>query len=166
MAAPVRITGRGAAEEEIVRGMSDHATEKTTIASDAAAIRAVLLDFARYPEWVRDLKEVEVLGTDDDGRASAVRFRAAAMGRSTSYTLQYEYPSDDVIAWTLVEGDIMRTLDGHYTLTPNGQSTDVDYELEVDLKLPLPGFVKRRSQGRIMHAALRDLKDRVESGAA
>jgi hypothetical protein len=166
MAALARVTGRSAAEEEIVRGMSDHATEKTTIASDAAAIRAVLLDFPRYPEWVRDLKEVEVLGSDDEGRASAVRFRAAAMGRSTSYTLQYDYPSDEVIAWTLVEGDIMRTLDGHYTLTRNGPATDVDYELEVELKLPLPGFVKRRSQGRIMHAALRDLKDRVESGAA
>ena len=27
--------------------------------------------------------------------------------------------------------------------------------------VPLPGFVKRRTQGRIMHAALRELKDRV-----
>jgi hypothetical protein len=146
--------------------MSEHATEQTTIAGSAEAIRAVLLDFTRYPEWARDLKDVEVLGTDAEGRATAVRFRAAGMGRSTSYTLEYDYPSDDVIAWTLVEGDIMRTLDGSYTLTPSGASTDVAYDLEIDLKLPLPGFVKRRSQGRIMHAALRELKDRVESGAA
>ena len=145
--------------------MSDHATETTTIAADAEAIREVLLDFPRYPDWVRDLKEVEVLGTDAEGRATAVRFRAAAMGRSTSYTLEYDYSRDDVLAWTLVEGDITRTLDGSYTLTERGSTTEVTYELEVDLKLPLPGFVKRRSQGRIMHAALRDLKERVESGA-
>lgn len=146
--------------------MSEHATEKTTIAGSPEAIRAVLLDFARYPEWARDLKEVEVLGTDDRGRATAVRFRAAAMGRSTSYTLEYDYPTDDVIAWKLVEGDITRKLDGSYTLTPAGSETEVAYELEVDLKLPLPGFVKRRSEARIMHTALRELKDRVESGAA
>jgi Polyketide cyclase / dehydrase and lipid transport len=145
--------------------MSEHATEKTTIAAGAGAIRDVLLDFPRYPEWVRDLKEVEVLATDTEGRATAVRFRAAAMGRSTSYTLEYDYSREDVLAWTLVQGDIMRTLDGSYTLTESGSATEVAYELEVDLKLPLPGFVKRRSQGRIMHAALRDLKERVESGA-
>ena len=146
--------------------MSDHATEKTTIGAPAETVRAVILDFDRYPEWARDLKEVEVLGTDDHGRATSVRFRAAGMGRSTNYTLAYDYPSDDVIAWRLVDGDIMRLLDGSYTLTSSGESTEVLYELEVELKVPLPGFVKRRSQGRIMHAALRDLKARSESGAA
>ena len=85
MAAPVRVTGRGTAEEEIVRRMSDHATEKTTIAADAAAIRAVLLDFdavsgvGARPEGGRGPRHRRATG-----RAKAVRFRAAAMGRSTS----------------------------------------------------------------------------------
>jgi hypothetical protein len=32
----------------------------------------------------------------------------------------------------------------------------------VDLKVPLPGFVKRRAEGRIMGTALKELKVRVE----
>jgi hypothetical protein len=35
--------------------------------------------------------------------------------------------------------------------------------LEVDLIVPIPGFVKRRAEGKIMGTALRELKKRVES---
>ena len=37
------------------------------------------------------------------------------------------------------------------------------YELEVELVVPLPGFVKRRAELKIMHTALRELKARVEA---
>ena len=45
---------------------------------------------------------------------------------------------------------------------PNG--TDVTYNLAVELVLPLPGFVKRRAEARIIHTALEELKDYLESG--
>ena len=40
--------------------------------------------------------------------------------------------------------------------------TEIAYRLVVDLKVPLPGFVKRRAEGRIMGTALKELKVRVE----
>ena len=138
--------------------MSDRATETISIAATPEAVMATLLDFPRYPEWAKDLKSVEVLGTDDQGRATSVRFRAAGMGRSTSYTLDYDHSEPGVLAWVLSEGDIMRKLDGRYVLTAGGEGTDIVYELEVELIVPLPGFVKRRSEGKIMHAALKELK--------
>jgi hypothetical protein len=101
---------------------------------------------------------VEVLATDDQGRATEVRFRAAGMGRSTSYTLAYDHREPNVLAWVLTEGDITRKLDGRYVLTDADGATAVTYELEVELVVPLPGFVKRRTQGKIMHAALDELK--------
>ena len=39
-------------------------------------------------------------------------------------------------------------------------------ELTAELVVPLPGFVKRRAETRIMQTALRDLKARVEAVAA
>jgi hypothetical protein len=39
----------------------------------------------------------------------------------------------------------------------------VVYELSVDLVLPIPGFVKRRAEARILKTALTDLKTLVES---
>ena len=143
--------------------MADFVTEKTMIAASPEEIMSVLRDFPRYPEWARDLKTVEVLGTDAEGRGRDVRFRAAAMGRSTNYTLRYDHEDPDRLAWKLIAGDLTRKLDGFYELTPRPDGhTDVSYQLEVELILPLPGFIKRRTQTKIMHTALRELKIRVE----
>lgn len=143
--------------------MADRVTEQTTIAADPEVVRAVLLDFAAYPQWAKDLKAIEVLETDDQGRATSVRYRAAGMGRSTAYTLRYDYSDPARVAWKLTDGDVARKLDGHYDLRPSPAGTEVTYELEAELVVPLPGFVKRRAQGRIMHTALHDLKARAES---
>lgn len=144
--------------------MTDRVTEQTTIDAPPEVVRDVLLDFPAYPEWAKDLKSVEIVATDGDGTPLDVRFRAAAMGRSTSYTLRYDLSDPWVVAWVLVEGDVTRKLDGHYALaeSPTG-GTEVTYVLEAQLKLPLPGFVKDRAQGRIMHTALVDLKTRAEA---
>jgi len=147
--------------------MADHAIQTMVIAAPAERIRDVLVDFAAYPQWANDLKGVTVERTDADGLGREVTFRAAAMGRSTSYTLAYEYGDDPItISWSLVRGDIMRRLDGSYTLEPvagDPARTTVTYRLSVELIVPLPGFVKRRAEAKIVHTALRDLRDRVEA---
>jgi uncharacterized membrane protein len=145
--------------------MPDQATETMEIAASPEQIRDVLLDFDAYPTWARDLKGVTVDATDDQGRGQQVTYRAAAMGRSTSYTLRYSYDADPTrITWELVSGDIMRRLDGSYVLepAPGGRGTHVTYHLSVDLVIPLPGFVKRRAETKIIHTALRELRGHVE----
>jgi hypothetical protein len=144
--------------------MADQATETMEIAAPVGRILAVLLDFDAYPTWARDLKGVTVEARDDEGRGREVTFRAAAMGRSTSYTLRYEH-DESRLSWELVRGDIMKKLDGSYRLQPaagNGR-TLVTYHLAVDLIVPLPGFVKRRAEQKIIHTALRELRAHVET---
>lgn len=143
--------------------MADQATETIEIAAPAARILEVLGDFDAYPTWARDLKGVTVESRDASGRGREVTFRAAAMGRSTSYTLIYTYADEPTsISWELVTGDIMRRLDGSYVLEPAGDRTRVTYHLAVDLIVPLPGFVKRRAESKIVNTALRELQARVE----
>lgn len=142
--------------------MSDQATQQMHIEAPLERIWAVLTDFESYPDWARDLKEATVLQRDDEGRALLVRFRAAAMGRSTTYTLCYDW--DDApkrLPWKLVTGDIQRVLDGSYEFNETETGTDVTYHLRVDLAIPLPGFVKRRAEARIISTALRELRDHV-----
>jgi hypothetical protein len=68
------------------------------------------------------------------------------------------------LAWKQTAGDLTSKLDGSYTFEALGQgSTQVTYTLEVELRVPLPGFIKRRAQSRIMHTALEELRARVES---
>jgi uncharacterized membrane protein len=145
--------------------MADQATETMEIAAPAGEILGVLLDFEAYPSWARDLKGVSVESRDEQGRGRQVTYRAAAMGRSTSYTLEYEHEVDPPrLSWRLLRGDIMRRLDGSYRLEPGASPgrTLVTYHLAVDLVVPLPGFVKRRAEQKIIHTALRELRARVE----
>jgi ribosome-associated toxin RatA of RatAB toxin-antitoxin module len=151
-----------------MHGMADQATQRTTISASPERCWAVATDFERYPEWARDLKEAHVVSRDDEGRAVEVAYRAAAMGRSTAYTLRYEYDAPYRLSWMLVKGDIMRRLDGAYEFSPvegDEDATDVVYHLTVDLVVPLPGFVKRRAEARIIHLALRELKAHAERSA-
>jgi len=145
--------------------MSEQAREQIRIAAPVERCFATLVDFAAYPEWAGDLKEVTVVEADAEGRAVIVEFRAAAMGRSTTYRLRYDYAgAPNRLGWELVEGDLPRELDGAYLLqaAEGGDATDVVYELAVDLVYPIPGFVKRRAESRIIKTALGELKARVE----
>lgn len=142
--------------------MADQTTQHLRIEAPRTAIWEALTDFERYTDWARDLKQVDVVERDSEGRATVVHFRAAGMGRSTSYTLRYQWDdAPDRLPWELVEGDIMRVLDGAYELAERGGGTDVTYHLRVDLVVPLPGFVKRRAEARIVSTALRDLRDHL-----
>jgi ribosome-associated toxin RatA of RatAB toxin-antitoxin module len=142
-------------ERMIIRGTPEHCYE-------------ILTAFEAYPEWAADIKSVTVDERDEQGRAARVTFRAAAFGRSTSYTLCYDYRAAPAeLSWTQVAGDLTRRLDGSYELVSSGDgATEITYHLVVDLKVPLPGFVKRRAEGRIMGTALRELKSRVEGTPA
>ncbi|MFZ0667007.1 MAG: SRPBCC family protein [Acidimicrobiales bacterium] len=145
--------------------MAEQATERMVVGATPEQCFAIVSDVERYPDWAADIKDVDVTRRDDSGHAIEVSWRAAAFGRSTSYTLEYDYSgAPRTIAWRQLRGDLTNKLDGAYTFDDAGEGrTQVTYVLEVELKVPLPGFIKRRAQSRIMHTALEDLRARVES---
>jgi ribosome-associated toxin RatA of RatAB toxin-antitoxin module len=147
--------------------VEEQVAERMIIRGTPEDCYAVLTDFERYPDWAADIKSVSIDERDPQGRALQVTFRAAAFGRSTSYTLRYDYgAAPSTLSWVQVAGDITRRLDGSYELSTSGDGgTEIVYRLVVDLTVPLPGFVKRRAEGRIMGTALRELKAWVERPA-
>lgn len=145
--------------------MTDSASERVRIEAPAERCWAVATDYESYPEWVRDVKSAVVVARDDERRATRVEFRAAALGKSIRYVLAYDYSeAPDAFSWSLVEGDMLRRLDGTYRFVPEDGSTRVHYDLAVELAVPLPGLLKRRAAGIVMGSALKELKQRVESG--
>jgi ribosome-associated toxin RatA of RatAB toxin-antitoxin module len=149
---------------------TEQATEHATIAASPERCFEIALDFERYPEWAAGLREVTVLERDDQGRGSKVRYRAAAMGQSIRYTLEYDYSdAPRTLAWKQVDGDLTRKLDGEYVFEADpgdAQTTRMTYHLVVELKVPLLGFIKRRAEKIILHTALRELKARAESSVS
>jgi len=144
--------------------MAEQASQTFTIAAPPERVWAIATEFEHYPDWAKDVKDVVVHRRDGQGRALEVEFRASALGRSTHYTLAYDYSdAPNTLVWHIVRGDIMRTIDGayHFTATADG-GTEVRYDLTIELVVPLPGFVKRRAEVRILNTG-RELKLRAEA---
>jgi ribosome-associated toxin RatA of RatAB toxin-antitoxin module len=147
--------------------MAEQATERTTIAAPPDVVYGTALDIEHYPEWAHDIKEATIVERDEEGRPLRVRFRAAAMGHSARYVLRYDYSeAPRRMGWILEQGDIVRKLDGEYVFEPaaNG-GTEVTYKLVAELAVPLPGFIKRRAESKIMTTALEELRHRCEDAA-
>ena len=144
--------------------MTDRAAQTSLIQASIERCYAVALDFEAYPSWATDVKDAKIIARDEQGRASRVEFRASALGRSTHYTLEYNYSElPSRLSWHIVEGDIMRAIDGAYSYVDVDGGTQVFYELDIELVVPLPGFVKRRAEARILIEAVKELKARAES---
>lgn len=144
--------------------MADTASLTISVAAPLERCWQLATEFERYPEWATDVKSAVVLQRDAQGRATEVEFRTSALGRSTHYVLAYDYDAaPHRLAWHMVKGDIMRAVDGAYMFAPDASGgVVVTYNLSIDLIVPLPGFVKRRAEVRILNT-VKELKVRAES---
>ncbi len=144
--------------------MGQRASDRILIEAPAAAVMSVITDLEQYPQWAEGVSRVEVKERDDEGRPLVATFWIDAKVFQLHYTLRYHHESPTLLTWKLVEGEQLSQLDGSYDLTDGEGHTRVDYTLEVDLDLPLPGFMKKRGAKVILDTGLRGLKRRVEQG--
>ncbi|MEV0265975.1 SRPBCC family protein [Streptomyces sp. NPDC050617] len=149
--------------------MAEHTSSSITVEAAPNEVMAVIADFDRYPEWTGEVKEAEVLAKDDQGRAAQVRLVLDAGAIKDDHTLAYTWSdAGDTVSWSLVKSQMLRQLDGSYSLAPaaGGKHTEVTYQLTVDVKIPMLGMIKRKAEKVVIDRALAGLKKRVEGGAA
>lgn len=143
--------------------MAQRATETTIVNAPPEVVYRVVTDFEHYLDWNSDLKKIDVLERDAEGRPLEVEFRAAAFGRSTTYALHYDYSrAPEVLTWHQTSGDLTESLNGQYRFEPVPEGTRLTYDLEVELLVPIPAFVRSRAASRIQTQALRELKSQAE----
>ncbi|MFC9248540.1 SRPBCC family protein [Streptomyces sp. NPDC057136] len=143
--------------------MAEHTSSSIMIEAAPADVMGVIADFDRYPDWTGEVKQAEVLAGDDRGRAEQVRLVLDAGAIKDDHVLAYTWTGENEVSWTLVKSQMLRALDGSYTLVPVGDRTEVTYRLAVDVKIPLLGMIKRKAEKVIIDRALAGLKKRVES---
>ncbi len=135
-------------------------TRDVTIEATPEKIMNVLLDLESLTEWSPNHHEVEVLERDQQGRPTKSRQVVKVVGVSDEQVLAYTV-HDDGVSWTLVSSKQQRAQEGRYTLIPDGQVTDVRFELTVDPVVPLPGFLVKRGAKSLMETATDGLRKRV-----
>ena len=143
--------------------MAEQTTSNIVIDATPAQVMAVIADFESYPEWAQGMKRVEVVDAGEDGRAREVHFELEAAPIKDSYTLAYDWHGESAVRWNLVQGKMLKAMQGAYELRPSGSGTDVTYRLAVDLSIPMIGMLRRKAEKVIIDTALKGLKKRVES---
>ncbi|MFV9632125.1 SRPBCC family protein [Mycobacterium neumannii] len=135
-------------------------SREVVIEATPQEILDVLIDLESLTEWSSAHQEVEVLERDDEGRPSKSRQVVKIVGVSDEQVLNYTV-HDDGVSWTLVSSKQQRAQQGRYTLTPDGDTTKVHFELMVDPLVPLPGFLIKKGAKGLMETATDGLRKRV-----
>jgi uncharacterized membrane protein len=148
--------------------MGSRTSSSIQVAAPTAGVMGVIADFAQYPQWATALRSAEVVEDGPGGRAGKVRFTLDAGVLRDTYVLAYDWDGDTQVTWELAEpGAVISEMTGGYTLGGGEPgNTEVSYELTVDVRIPMPGLLKRRAEKMIIDTALKGLKTRAESLSA
>ena len=147
--------------------MADSTRSSIVVDAPAGDVLDIIADLEAYPEWIKEFTRVDILTEDGDGWPDTAEFSLDAGPIKDTYTLDYTWEVDDsgqgVASWTLLQGTVLKAMDGSYTLTTTAEGgTEVVYELTVDVNVPMLGMLKRKAEKVIVDSALRDLKKRAE----
>lgn len=141
--------------------MGQRVNDRVTVSATPDEVMQVIVDLESYPEWADGVKHVDIHETDGDGRPVEATFEVDAQVQRVTYRLRYTHEPNR-LSWKLIDSNVLTQLDGIYDLQGQGEMTQVEYIIEADISIPLPGFIKKRAAKVILHTGLRGLKRRVE----
>jgi coenzyme Q-binding protein COQ10 len=110
--------------------------QELLIEAPTEALFDIIVDYARYPEFVPGIKACRVRRV---GAEKHVEYELDLGVRRVKYVLLHDEDRPRRVTWSLVSGDAMKVSNGSWHLTPHGEgSTRARYAVEVQLaKIPL-----------------------------
>jgi uncharacterized membrane protein len=145
--------------------MSDISTSTVTIQATASEIQEVLSNLSAYPTWSTTIKSVNVIATDDQGRATQVQVSVDAGALKDKPTLNYDWSkAPSRLEFSLEDADLLTEMSGAYIIKDNGDdTTDVTYELTVGLSMPVPAVMRQKAEKSTIDLTLKQLKEKLEN---
>ena len=140
---------------------------KSTITIDApiAAVQEALFALDKYPEWSTQIKSSEALDRDDQGRVTKVKMSIDAGMMKDRLTLDYDWSqAPSKLSFSLEDADLLTGMDGIYSISSiDEDTTEVTYELEVSLSMPIPAMMRQKAEKATIDAALAQIKSHLEA---
>jgi uncharacterized membrane protein len=145
--------------------MTDLSKSLISIDAPIADVQKALFDLDKYPEWSTQIKSAEALARDDQGRITKVKMSIDAGMMKDRLTLDYDWSqAPSKLSFSLDEADLLTGMDGIYTITSvDEDTTEVSYELEVSLSMPVPAMMRQKAEKATIDAALAQLKSYLEA---
>ena len=134
---------------------------------DVKATPAAVLDAVaaidELPTWSGSVRAATVDTRYDDGRPLRVTQKVGAAGFIDEQITDYSWDGDSKVSWKLIKSGQQSVQNASYTLTPKAGGTHVLFALEIDVKIPLPGFVLKRVLKGALETGSKDFTKYVES---
>jgi ribosome-associated toxin RatA of RatAB toxin-antitoxin module len=135
-------------------------SREVIIEATPGEILDVIADVESTPSWSPQYQNAEILETYDDGRPKQAKMTVKAAGLTDEQVIEYTW-TDTSVSWTLVSAGQLKAQDAKYTLTPDGDKTKLKFDMAIDLSVPLPGFVIKRTIRGGMETATDGLRKQV-----
>ena len=140
--------------------MATSDSREVVIEATPQEILDVVADVEATPSWSPQYQRAEILESYDDGRPKQVKMTGKAAGLTDEQVIEYTW-SENKVSWTLVSAGQLKAQDASYTLTPDGDKTKVRFDISIDLSVPLPGFILKRTMKGGVETATEGLKKQV-----
>jgi hypothetical protein len=145
--------------------MTDLSKSLISIDAPIEEVQKALFELDKYPEWSAQIKSAEALARDDQGRITKVKMSIDAGMMKDRPVLDYDWSqAPNKLSFSLDEADLLTSMDGVYTITAiDEDTTEVTYELEVALSMPVPAMMRQKAEKATIDAALAQLKSYLEA---
>jgi ribosome-associated toxin RatA of RatAB toxin-antitoxin module len=144
-------------------GMSQKSTSTVVIDAPLADVQAALFSIESYPEWLSSIKKVDVIERDSQNRITKAKLSIDAGMMKDRVVLDYDWSAEPAsLSFTMDEADLLTQMDGTYTLKAlDADSTQVTYELEIAVSMPVPAMMITKGQQQTIDAALKELGEHL-----
>ena len=145
--------------------MANFSKSVITIEAPIEQVQKTLFELDKYPEWSTQIKSSEALDRDDQGRVTKVKMSIDAGMMKDRLTLDYDWSqAPSKLSFSMEDADLLTSMDGIYTITSiDEDTTEVAYELEVSLSMPIPAMMRQKAEKATIDAALAQLKSHLEA---
>ncbi len=129
---------------------------------DAEKMFQAITRYEEYPKFVEGMKNAKC----DRTQAGKVRVvYEVNMMKDIIYTLDHiEDATKRTVKWTLVESDTFKKNDGMWEIKDLGSGKcEAFYSLDVDFKIPVPGFILNRLVKGSLPAMIKSFEKRART---
>lgn len=95
----------------------------------------LLIDYEKYPEFLSEVRDCKII--ESNGNSKKVEFKVSVI-KSLRYVNEQVEERPSKVSWTFLEGDLFKSMRGHWLLTEEGGKTRAEYFVEANFGLFVP----------------------------
>lgn len=143
--------------------MAVRASREIVIDAPPDTVLEAIADIEAVPTWSSVHKHAHIVDRYADGRPRLVKVTVKLLGLVDHELLEYHWGRDWVV-WDAERTAQQHAQHGEYTLSREGASTRVRFDITLEPSTPLPHFLVKRARKTVLTSATEGLRRFVLNG--